>query len=85
MADLRDECKCCGGVFVGPQAPGAGIRPLGFPRISSGAQSRLPRSARTMLSSLAPNRRTAAARPTGRRALWRDSQGDGRRRPALEV
>ncbi|PHR13583.1 MAG: hypothetical protein COA41_17985 [Sphingopyxis sp.] len=28
--------------FVLPQAPGADIRPLGYPRISSGARSRLP-------------------------------------------
>jgi len=83
--------------FVLPQAPGAGIRPLGFPRISSGAQSRLPPLRVGWLTSRpAPIRRIASARPTGRRALWRVAKATdvvARRlrlykklpRPALEV
>jgi len=80
---------------MGPQAPGAGIRPLGFPRISSGARSRLPTPSvgLALPRNGTPERNLknfhqtdrSEARPTGRRALLARSQGRGCARPALEV
>src|SRR5690606_12630690 len=67
--------------LFGPQAPGAGILPLGFPRISSGARSRLPTlrvgSARP-LSNVNDTHQTDAKRRQGRPAAatyWRVAKG----------
>ncbi len=58
FSDHAKQCENCvnfGKIFVDRQAPGAGVRPRGSPRISSDAQSRLPRFARrTRMDSNAP-------------------------------
>src|SRR5690606_34145779 len=76
--------------FIRPQAPGGRIRALGFPRISSGARSRLPPLRVGLALLLRDSYDThqterSEARPTGRRALLARSQAGGCPRPALEV